>query len=1267
MANTICSTHVSSESRTRCSVFLLFVLLCTLVLSSVASAQDSDGQLLAAVGVAEPVNLASTVNAAGSAVDVFDFRLLDGATADGLALNISQIVLHTSGTATSTVYNQVVWRLSGPDASNVTGTYSSGGNTITFSGLTISVSNGGLETYVVNAYYATNSGLTEGQTFVLSLDGDVDLTLGAGTLMSGGNGTISNSTGSPVVVAATQLVFTTQPSGSVSGSALTTQPIVAAQDAAGNTDTDFAETVTVTESAAGSLSNAAVTASSGVATFANLSYTATVDGESFTLTANDQDGVGTDLPTVNASAVSSDVVATQLVFTTQPAPLALTSGTALDFSTDPIVEARDANGIKDTGFTDTVTLTETGAGTATYSNNSIAAVAGIATFTGMTMTYTAAAHGETFSLQADDTGAGSEGDISTLPSSSSFTAQAIDSDAILVAATGVSEPIALPSTANSASAAVNIFDFKLSDGGTADGLNLSITQIVLHTSGTGPFSQLVFLLNGPDASSVTAAYSSSANTLTFSSLGIVVANGSNETYTVSAYYATNSGLTENQTFALSIDGDTDLTVSSAGTQMSGANAALSNGTGSTVAITATQLVLTTAPADTRVVDSSDEVLSGSAFLTQPIVTARDAALNIDADFVDVVQASISSGGGALAGTTSATAVAGTATFGGLRYDASVDGEVFILSFDDQSSGAEGDLNAVVTASLSADIVATQWVFSRQPSGAYAGLALATQPQVEARDALGKVDSDISLSASLAISPAGSLANATATSSSGVASFSGLIATGVGTQRTLIVSGGSLSSSSSAAFDVLQAQGSVVFQGLNTVVFDGNPKTRISAVSPSGLTVSTTYNGSPTPPTAPGTYQVVATIVDAVYAGSATTELKILPPAAPVAGLRAEPSEGAVPLKVKFSNTSEGFGYTFLETFNDAGQTFDDLTSVEVLYETPGVYEAVLTIKGQGGQGQVRVAIVVHGPPQLRAGELRAEGTVGDALTLSLATVDNAPGNWSVAAVDSSLIARVEIEHDKVRAVPVAGASGTAHIELVCTNAWGLSSRLKAVLEWLPISLGQTGEGSAEHSVGEETADSTGLAAAGGNEAIADTAGGGASSLGDSTVAVANGSAGTVTDTVADSTATAMDGDITAKTGADSSASIAGDSTVVDSATGATKPPVAGSATGVPPLDVPAGSSGAPAAGAASGAAPVAPDGLPAPAYVDVQGHPVRGLFNEDMVVNLDDFLLFSSHFGMASGRDGFDPHFDLDQNGVINLADFFIFADNFGREAVAAF
>lgn len=1204
---------------------LFSLLLCVLVFSSTASAQDSDGQLLAAVGVSEPIAIPTTVTSTGAALNVFDFRVLDGATSDGLAINVTQVVLHTSGTASNTAFSNVVWRLNGTGVSNVTGSYSSGANTITFSGLSMSISNGGLETYTVNAYYGTNTGLTEGQTFILSIDGDVDLTLGAGTLMSGANGTISNSTGSTVDVTATQLAFTSQPSGSVSGSALTTQPVVTAQDAAGNTDTGFAETVTLTESSAGTIASATATASSGVATFSALVYTATADGESFTLTANDQDGVGTDLPTVNASAVSSDVVATQLVFTTQPSPLALTSGTALDFSTDPVVEARDANGIKDTGFTDTVTLAEAGAGTATYSSNSVAAVAGIATFTGMTMTYTAAAHGETFSLQADDTVAGAEGDISTLPSSSSFTAQAIDSDATLVASSAVSEPVALPSTANSSGAAVNIFDFQLNDGGTADGLALSVSQIVLHTSGTGPFSQLVFLLNGPDASSITGVYSSGSNTLTFSGLGISVANGSNETYTISAYYATNSSLTENQTFVLSLDGDTDLTVSSTGTQVSGANASLSNSTGSTVAITATQLLLTTAPADTRVVDTDDEVLSGSAFLTQPIITARDAALNIDSDFVDLVQASISSGSGSLTGTTSATAAAGTATFSTLRYDASVDGESFTLSFDDQSSGAEGVLGAVASASLSADVVATQWAFSRQPVGALGGLALTTQPQVEARDALGKVDADISLSASLTISPSGSLTNATATTSSGVATFNGVVATGVGTQRTLTVSGGSLSAGVSSTFDVAQARGTVVFLGLNEVIFDGRPKTRESSTSPSGLTVNTTYNGSSAAPTAPGTYQVVATIVDGIYAGSATSELKIMPPVAPVAGLRAEPSEGAVPLKVRFTDSSEGFGYTFLETFNDGGQTFDDLTSVEVVYETPGVYEAVLTIKGQGGKSQTRVSIVVHAPPQLAVGELRAEGATDEVLVLSLGSLDTEVGSWSVAAVDSALIRKIEIENNSARVVPVVGAEGSAQVDLVRTNTWGLSSSVKTVLSWMPVVAdGAVGEGS----------DSADVATVGGATAV------------DSSLSVPGET----------STERPVDGaNETAQSDSVSSAE-----TVADGGDG----PVVGDGGSAGPAD---GDVSVGPAEPAGGETDLGRSDLPATEYVDEQGQPVHGLFNEDMVVDFDDFFLFANNFGLVSGQGDFDPHFDLDQNGVINLADFFIFADNFGREAVAQF
>ena len=133
------------------------------------------------------------------------------------------------------------------------------------------MANGGIETYTTNAYYNDNTSLTEGNTFILSLDGDVDLTVGGGnTQMSS---TVSNSTGSTVDVTATQLAYTTQPAGSVSGSALTTPPVVAAQDAAGNTDTGFAETVTLTESSSGNLSNATATAASGVATFTGLTIT----------------------------------------------------------------------------------------------------------------------------------------------------------------------------------------------------------------------------------------------------------------------------------------------------------------------------------------------------------------------------------------------------------------------------------------------------------------------------------------------------------------------------------------------------------------------------------------------------------------------------------------------------------------------------------------------------------------------------------------------------------------------------------------------------------------------------------------------------------------------------------------------------------------------------------------------------------------------------------------------------------------------------------
>ena len=57
-------------------------------------------------------------------------------------------------------------------------------------------------------------------------------------------------------------------------------------------------------------------------------------------------------------------------------------------------------------------------------------------------------------------------------------------------------------------------------------------------------------------------------------------------------------------------------------------------------------------------------------------------------------------------------------------------------------------------------------------------------------------------------------------------------------------------------------------------YDGNPKPVTVTTTPTGLTVAVTYDGSSTVPTIAGSYAVVATVVDANYACSASGTLVI---------------------------------------------------------------------------------------------------------------------------------------------------------------------------------------------------------------------------------------------------------------------------------------------------------------------------------------------------------------------------------------------------------
>ena len=55
-------------------------------------------------------------------------------------------------------------------------------------------------------------------------------------------------------------------------------------------------------------------------------------------------------------------------------------------------------------------------------------------------------------------------------------------------------------------------------------------------------------------------------------------------------------------------------------------------------------------------------------------------------------------------------------------------------------------------------------------------------------------------------------------------------------------------------------------------------------------------------------------------------------------------------------------------------------------------------------------------------------------------------------------------------------------------------------------------------------------------------------------------------------------------------------------------------------------------------------------------------FNGDGRVDLSDFLLFASQFGLSRGDEQYDAKYDLDEDGTIGFGDFLIFGRSFGKE-----
>jgi pectin methylesterase-like acyl-CoA thioesterase len=132
-------------------------------------------------------------------------------------------------------------------------------------------------------------------------------------------------------------------------------------------------------------------------------------------------------------------------------------------------------------------------------------------------------------------------------------------------------------------------------------------------------------------------------------------------------------------------------------------------------------------------------------------------------------------------------------------------------------------------------------------------------------------------------------------------------------------------------------------------FTGSPIVPTVVTEPAGLNVTLTYNGSPTPPTALGSYNVVATIQDAVYQGTFSGTLVINPVSALVTLSKLYQTHDGNPKPVTVSVVPAG-------------------TAVNVTYNgssTPptnvGQYSVVATINDPNFQGGTSATLTIYAP------------------------------------------------------------------------------------------------------------------------------------------------------------------------------------------------------------------------------------------------------------------------------------------------------------------
>lgn len=149
------------------------------------------------------------------------------------------------------------------------------GSTVSFSGFSLVAADDAAKTVDIRATF--NAIQTDNQQFSLTVTNTTVAIDGSVLAVGNGGGAISSVTGdhNRIEVTATAIEITGQPAASTEfQTGETWAPAISArfEDANGNLDTDYSSLVSVSHNGSGSLSNASVSASAGVVSFASLSH-----------------------------------------------------------------------------------------------------------------------------------------------------------------------------------------------------------------------------------------------------------------------------------------------------------------------------------------------------------------------------------------------------------------------------------------------------------------------------------------------------------------------------------------------------------------------------------------------------------------------------------------------------------------------------------------------------------------------------------------------------------------------------------------------------------------------------------------------------------------------------------------------------------------------------------------------------------------------------------------------------------------------------------